>query len=268
MTIPATLIDRAKRTFAGIERRLDNVERGQNAQELRVPTERTPDGDLRLKRDWSIPGMPTEPPEPAEKLEMADLEPLGRVFGFFFLRDADREIRIDGEVLPASLNDMQRDKRRVFVHELVKIKGEIKSLGDRLVPTLDHTIDRFYRGMVVPVGTFERERARFERAEAARQPRLVPVLSDRPAAWPLGRDLLLWLKGEGVELAMVDGRLVATRMRRSHVLPQMAAAIRDHAELLVGWLTDAPVTCWRSGCDTEAVTVLLGGAPACGEHAR
>jgi hypothetical protein len=272
MTNPATaLSERLRRTLTGVERRLDTIERAQNAAELHLPVERVPDGagrdTLRIRPVWATPGLPDEAREPTPTIEMADLEPLGPVFGWSFMRqDAEHEVRLDAEILPAALNDRLAEGR-VFVHEVVPVKGEIKSLGDRLVPSLDHTIDRYFRATIVPTGTYAREHRRWEQAEAARKPHRLPVLSDRPVDWPLGRELLPWLARKGIECAMVDGRLVATAVRRPLVLPQLAAAIDSHAPLIVGWLTNAPVPCFRTKCNAEAATVLLGGAPACQEHA-
>ena len=72
----------------------------------------------------------------------------------------------------------------------------------------------------------------------------------------------------GIDLAVVDGALDVSTTRRTPILDLFRTAIADHAALLVGWLTDAPVTCWRTGCGAEAVTVRLAGEAACSEQAQ
>lgn len=265
---PATaLAERLRSNLTEAGRRLDRIEQASNAKELHLPTERvaTDDGagTLRVRPDWAHAG-PTDAPEPTPTIEWADLEPLGPAFGRFFLTWTDgREVRVDSEILPAALNDAM-GPNRVFVHQKVFVKATVLEVDGVRIPTLDHEEDRHYRATIVPAGTYEVERGRQERAQVVRGPR--PVLSARPHDWPSGHELLPWLRRMGIELAMVDGRLLVTAQRGAYDL--LRAAIADHAALIVGWLTKRPAGCWRLGCDAEAATTLLGGAPACVEHAE
>jgi hypothetical protein len=257
--------DRFKTAAAEITRRLDAVEHVQNAKQSHVPIERTPGGGgVRMRSvDWATPVEPHE----TITLEMRDLEPLGPAFGRFYLRHEDREVRIDRELHPMALHDVLRPTQ-VIVHEIVMVPGKLEQLADRLVPSIDHRIERQYRATLVPAGTYEAEKARQERAEVARQPRRTSILSARPFGWPLGRDMLGWLEKQGIDLAIVDGRLTASTMRRPPILDLFRTAINDHSALIVGWLSDAPIACFRKGCEAEAATVLLGGASACEGHAE
>lgn len=255
--------DRFKTTAAKITRRLDAIEHVQNAKESHVPIERPPGGGVRMRSaDWATPVEPHE----TITLEMRDLEPLGPAFGRFYLRHEEREVRIDREIHPMALHDVLRPTQ-VIVHEVVMVPGKLEQLADRLIPSIDHQIERHYRATLVAAGTFAAEKARQERAEAASQPRRALILSARPFGWPVGQEVLDWLSKEhGIDLAEDEGHLVASTERRGPILDLFRHAIDDHAALILGWRTDAPVACFRKGCEAEAATVLLGGATACSEH--
>lgn len=256
-----TLADHMKRQLADVGRRLDIVESVEAAKDLHLPIERTGNGEVRIKEfaAMTVTDADTEGKAPVH-IEASELEPLGKAFGWtFFAWTEGREVRVGREVLPAALNDLGR----VFVHEVVTIRGQIADVGGKLTPSVDHEEDRWFDAAVMPAGSFAAEKARQERATAKTQPR--PILSVRPHGWPMGRELVAYLAKHGIELRVVDGALLASS--KGSVPDAISRALEDHAALLVGWLTDAPLPCFRTKCKAEAVTLLLGGAAACAEHA-
>ena len=82
-----------------------------------------------------------------------------------------------------------------------------------------------------------------------------------------GRGLLDHLQRQGVTLHVHAGKLLVSSEGRSSAV----AEVVDRAgRLLLGWLTDSPVTCELDHADDppQAWTILVGGLAACQAHAE
>jgi hypothetical protein len=100
------------------------------------------------------------------------------------------------------------------------------------------------------------------------------ALSDRPqpvqaahlgSDQPRGPEVIAWLARRGIDLAVEHGALIV-RTDRGRIAPSQREAIEAIRSLLVGWLTGRPLACYADH-RASAVTMLLGGTPACAEHA-
>jgi cytosine/adenosine deaminase-related metal-dependent hydrolase len=86
-----------------------------------------------------------------------------------------------------------------------------------------------------------------------------------PPTKPRGSKIIEWLARRGIDLAIEHGALIV-RTDLGRIAPSQREAIEAIRPLLVGWLTGRPVACYADP-DAAAVTMLLGGTPACAEHA-